>query len=110
MSHPRFLFIPGFESTTVHTHPMTRQELLAATDEDGYVEGVIAMPFHRILAANANDPSEGGQLLDLLIEALTGSADVIDIQYQIVGLDTEQSDTVLIQVTGDVSRLLEEAP
>ncbi len=109
MSHPRFVLMSEFESTTVHTHPLTRQELLAATDEDGYVDGVIAVPFHRILAANANDPTEGGQLLDLFIEALTGSTDVTEIQYQIVGLDAEQSDTVLIQVTGDVSHLLKEA-
>jgi len=78
--------------------PMTRDEILEAKDENGYVTGVVRLDINDIFNTGHID-----QFCDLLSNALIGDDLLMDIAYQVVG--AEEGD-VLVEVTGDVRESL----
>lgn len=85
------------EDMTIYEEPMTRKEILAKRDEDGFVEGVVPVS----LSDAIDNDLEG--FLDLISEKLVGSASLLDISYASVG---SRGTEILVSVTGDVTDVL----
>lgn len=86
---------------TAMKKPYTVEEMKEKMDDNGYVIGVVAVPFHSIV----NTEFEG--FLDILSCRLVGSELLMDVDYNVVGIDKTEDDTnILVEVKGDVSEII----
>lgn len=83
----------------VLTRPLTAAEMRRQMDANGYVEGVVPVDIDEVI------DNDRDAFLAMLSELLTDSADLEDLEYEVVGSDT---DTLHILVSGDATSLLEE--
>lgn len=84
----------------VLTRPLTPVQMRRQMDANGYVEGIVPVDLDEII------DSDRDGFLSMLSELLTDSADLEDLEYEVVGAD---SDTLHILVSGDATALLDEA-
>jgi len=83
----------------VLTRPLTHAQMRRQMDANGYVEGIIPLDLDEII------DSDRDTFIGMLSEMLTDSADLDDLEYEVVGHD---GDTLHILVSGDATALLEE--
>lgn len=84
----------------VLTQALTHKEIKRRMDEDKYIKGVVAVELSEII----DNDFEG--FLDILSERLLHSANLMDINYSVVGHADDS--TLHILVSGDVSEAIEE--
>lgn len=84
----------------VLTRPLTHAQMRRQMDVNGYVEGVVAVDLDEIVDCDRDT------FIGMLSEMLTDSADLDEIEYEVVGHD---GDMLHILVSGDATALLEEA-
>lgn len=77
---------------------LTPKQMQEMMDTDGHITGIVAVDLSTII----NDNIES--LNDLVSEALTGTELLLDINYEIIGIQNRQ--TILLQVTGDATDIL----
>lgn len=77
--------------------PMELMEEALEGDNNGYIEGVVAVELSDIIDRDFDG------FLDLLSEKLTGTELLMDINYQVVGHD---ENILFINVRGDVSDIV----
>lgn len=84
--------------------PYTESEIRKLRDEDGYIEGCVAVPLSDIINSNFEE------FLDLLALKLVGSDLLMAINYNAVGVsDTDGGDAnIIIKVLGDTSELFDD--
>lgn len=82
----------------VLTKPLTIGEIKERCDEDNYITGNILVS----LSEAIDNDLEGW--LDILSEGLTNNPCLMDINYELKGVKGGQ---MIIEVTGDVSSILE---
>ena len=75
------------------------EEIIASRDENNYVEGYVQVHVSTLI----DNDLEG--FLDIISEELIGSDLLMDINYEVVGV--EEGNELIIKVTGDVSGVLE---
>lgn len=83
--------------------PLGPAEIHRQFDETGCVEGVIRIDLGEIVEICCQAGFEG--LLDVLSCRLTGSSSLMEIDYEIVGVE---DGTLLLKVDGDPSMIVEE--
>lgn len=81
--------------------PYTEEEIRKLRDEDGYIEGCVAVPLSDIINSNFEE------FLDLVALKLVDSDLLMDINYTAVGIsNTDAGDAnIIIKVSGDTSEL-----
>lgn len=77
------------------------EEIIAARDENNRVSGYVSVHISDII----NRDLEG--FLDLISEKLIGSDLLMDINYDVVGMNRFDPNVLVIRVTGDVSYVIE---
>ncbi len=75
------------------------EEIIASRDENNYVEGYVQVHISTLI----DNDLEG--FLDIISEELIGSDLLMDINYEVVGV--EEGNELIIKVRGDVSAVLE---
>jgi hypothetical protein len=80
--------------------PMTLDQILECSDENGYIRGKIAVNI------NAFGFSDSEENLDELSEKLTGTTMLLDIGFKVTGIRDDQ--TVILEVSGDASEVIRE--
>lgn len=81
--------------------PLTHKEIIEQMDESGYVEGVVAVDLNQVIV---NDLEA---FLDAISMKLVNSECLMDVNYAVVGLGSDDKQ-ILLQVSGDVSSVLDE--
>jgi hypothetical protein len=83
----------------VLTRPLTHVQMRRQMDANGYVEGIVPVDLDEII------DSDRDTFIGMLSEMLTDSADLDELEYEVVGYD---GDTLHILVSGDATSLLDE--
>lgn len=78
----------------------TVQELIAASDRNGYIQGVVEMSLQDIVRMDED------KFLDTISEKLTGRETLQEVQYEVAG--AKDNLTVLVRVKGSIERIVEE--
>lgn len=79
---------------------MTAKKLAQKCDDDRYITANILVDISELI----NNDFEG--VLDILSERVTGTLLLMDINYTVI--DTLPDDMLVMQVSGDVSNIIEE--
>lgn len=82
--------------------PASIDQIIKFKDDDNYITGLVRV----YLAEIIDNDLEG--FLDLISEKLTGSTLLMDIEYRVVGHESA-NDLILLEVSGDVSSILDMA-
>lgn len=73
-----------------------------AKENDGYIKGVLRLSFRQCVGLGEED------LLDQISDGLTGSDLLMDINYKVLAVD-DDGNTLVIEASGDVSEVLDNA-
>lgn len=80
--------------------PYTAEEIRTNLDAEGNITGVVLMDLETFI----DNDLDG--VLDLLSGALTGSPLLMQVEYTVVGVKSQDSNTLFVQVSGDPSEIL----
>jgi hypothetical protein len=83
----------------VLTRPLTHVQMRRQMDANGYVEGIVPVDLDEII------DSDRDTFVGMLSEMLTDSADLDELEYEVVGFD---GDMLHILVSGDATVLLDD--
>ena len=83
----------------VLTRPLTHVQMRRQMDANGYVEGIVPVDLDEII------DSDRDTFIGMLSEMLTDSADLDELEYEVVGFD---GDMLHILVSGDATALLDD--
>lgn len=82
-------------------NPMTVEEIKKFRDADNYIAGVISIHISDMI----DNDLEG--FLDRISTLLVNNECLMDVNYEVVGINDTEKDEILLKVTGDVSSILE---
>lgn len=82
------------------SRPLTIEEMKERQNSEGFITAIVAVNFNDVVV---NDQE---YFLDLLSEKVTGKTTLQMVNYNLVG--HQNGITVLLEVSGDVSRILDE--